>query len=84
MNKLFTSVGWEEYIYWQTEDRKVLKKINNLLKDIERNGNEGLGKPEPLKHELAGFWSRRIDEKNRLVYALDDVTIKIVSCKGHY
>jgi len=84
MNKLFTSVGWEEYIYWQTEDRKILKKINNLLKDIERNGNEGLGKPEPLKHELAGFWSRRIDEKNRLVYALDDVTIKIVSCKGHY
>ena len=51
MNKLFTSVGWEEYIYWQTEDRKILKKINNLLKDIERNGNEGLGKPEPLKHE---------------------------------
>lgn len=84
MNKLFTQIAWEEYIYWQKEDKKILRKINNLIKDVERNGNEGIGKPEALKHELSGFWSRRIDEKNRLIYSLDDTTINIISCKGHY
>lgn len=84
MIKVFTEIAWDEYIYWQTEDRRTLKKINSLIKDIERNGNEGMGKPEPLKHELSGYWSRRIDEKNRLVYSISDNTINIVSCKGHY
>lgn len=61
MNKTFTDIGWEDYLYWQTEDRKTLRKINTLLKDIERNGNEGIGKPEPLTGDLSGFWSRRIN-----------------------
>ena len=84
MNKLFTEIAWEEYLYWQMEDKKTLKKINALIKDIERNGNEGIGKPEALKHELSGFWSRRIDDKNRLIYTFDETTIKIISCRGHY
>ena len=69
MNKAFTDIGWEDYLYWQTEDRKTLRKINTLLKDIERNGNEGIGKPEPLTGDLSGFWSRRINQKDRLIYA---------------
>ena len=84
MNKVFTDIAWEHYLYWQTEDKKILKKINQLIKDIERNGNEGLGKPEPLKHELSGFWSRRITDVHRLIYSIDDENINIVSCKGHY
>lgn len=71
MNKAFTDIGWEDYLYWQTEDRKTLRKINTLLKDIERNGNEGIGKPEPLTGDLSGFWSRRINQKDRLIYALE-------------
>ena len=67
MNKAFTDIGWEDYLYWQTEDRKTLRKINTLLKDIERNGNEGIGKPEPLTGDLSGFWSRRINQKDRLI-----------------
>ena len=70
MNKAFTDIGWEDYLYWQTEDRKTLRKINTLLKDIERNGNEGIGKPEPLTGDLSGFWSRRINQTDRLIYAL--------------
>ena len=84
MNKVFTSNGWEDYIYWQTEDKKTLKKINTLLKDIDRNGNEGIGKPEPLRNHLSGWWSRRIDEVNRIVYKERDGAIIIASCKGHY
>ena len=80
MNKVFTSNGWEDYIYWQTEDKKTLKKINTLLKDIDRNGNEGIGKPEPL----SGFWSRRINEKDRLIYKIDEYNIYILSCRYHY
>ena len=67
MNKAFTDIGWEDYLYWQTEDRKTLRKINTLLKDIERNGNEGIGKPEPLTGDLSGFWSRRINQTDRLI-----------------
>ena len=67
MNKVFTDNGWEDYTYWQTEDKKTLKKINNLIKDIDRNGNEGIGKPEPLTGNLTGFWSRRINDKDRLM-----------------
>lgn len=84
MNKTFTDIGWEDYLYWQTEDRKTLRKINTLLKDIERNGNEGIGKPEPLTGDLSGFWSRRINQKDRLIYALEMDQIIIIACRYHY
>lgn len=84
MNKTFTQNAWEDYLYWQTQDKKVLKKINELLRDIERNGHTGIGKPEPLKHELSGFWSRRITDEHRLIYSLEDHNINIISCRYHY
>lgn len=84
MNKAFTDIGWKDYLYWQTEDRKMLRKINTLLKDIERNGNEGIGKPEPLTVDLSGFWSRRINQKDRLIYALEMDQIIIIACRYHY
>ena len=84
MNKVFTENGWKDYVYWQTEDRKTLRKINQLLEDIVRNGNDGLGKPEPLVGNLSGFWSRRINEKDRLVYRIDNQNIYILSCRYHY
>lgn len=84
MNKAFTDIGWEDYLYWQTEDRKTLRKINTLLKDIARNGNEGIGKPEPLTGNLSGFWSRRINQKDRLIYALEMDQIIIIACRYHY
>jgi len=71
MNKVFTKNGRADYVYWQTEDRKTLKKINQLIEDIARNGNEGIGKPEPLTGNLTGFWSRRINDKDRLIYRTD-------------
>ncbi|MDI6603815.1 MAG: Txe/YoeB family addiction module toxin [Thermoanaerobacteraceae bacterium] len=84
MNKMFTDIAWEDYEYWQINDRKMLKKINELIKDIDRNGNEGKGKPEPLKHELQGLWSRRITAEHRLIYKIDDKNIYILQCRGHY
>ena len=81
---LFTELAWEDYLYWQSQDKKTLKRINALLKDIHRNYFEGIGKPEPLKGELSGFWSRRIDEANRLVYRIEKDQVEIISCKGHY
>lgn len=84
MNKIFTDNGWKDYEYWQTEDRKTLKKINLLLQDIERNGNVGLGKPEPLTGNLSGYWSRRISDKDRLIYRIDDKNIYILTCRFHY
>ena len=84
MNKVFTKNGGEDYIYWQTQDKKTLKRINTLIEDISRNGNEGIGKPEPLKGNLSGYWSRRIDDKNRLVYRIDDKNIYILACRYHY
>jgi len=87
MNDLtFDDDAWDEYLYWQSQDRKILKKINTLLEDIKRNGAmQGIGKPEPLKHDKSGLFSRRIDEANRLVYQIDEQqNIKIVRCKGHY
>lgn len=84
MNKIFSDVAWKHYLYWQSEDRKILRKVNELIQDIERNGNEGFGKPEPLKHELSGYWSRRITDVHRLIYNIDDDNIHIASCKGHY
>lgn len=85
MNKIsFTNQAWEEYCYWQTEDKKTLKRINHLLMDIQRNQFVGVGKPEPLKGELSVFWSRHIDDVNRLVYRITKEHIEIVHCKGHY
>lgn len=84
MNKIFTENAWIDYCYWEIEDRKTLKKINNLIKDIDRNKNEGIGKPEPLTGNLAGFWSRRINEKDRLIYKIDEQNIYILSCRYHY
>ena len=84
-NVSFTIEGLSEYIYWQTQDKRTLVKINKLITDIIRNGNTGIGHPEPLKHDLYGKWSRTIDEKNRLTYAIhDDGSVEIFSCKGHY
>lgn len=84
MNKVFTENGWKDYIYWQTEDRKTLKKINHLLDDISRNGNTGIGKLEPLVGNLSGFWSRRINDTDRLVYRIDENNVYILACRYHY
>lgn len=85
MIKLWTDRAWEDYLYWQTQDKKTLKRVNQLIRDIERNGYDGIGKPEPLKGDLSGWWSRRIDDGNRIVYRLkDDETVEITQCKGHY
>ena len=84
MIKVWDDVAWEDYVYWQTQDKKTLKKINMLLKDIDRNGYTGIGKPEPLVGDWAGYWSRRIDEKNRLIYKIVDGSIRIAQCKTHY
>jgi len=84
MNILFTPQAFEDYKYWQTENRKTLKKINTLLEDICRNGYQGIGKPEALKGVYSGFWSRRIDEKNRLVYKVGDGVTIVIACRTHY
>jgi toxin YoeB len=84
MKKVWFDEAWEDYTYWQTQDKKTLKRVNSLLKDIERSNFEGIGKPEPLKGDLNGFWSRRIDEVNRLVYRINEDVLEILSCKGHY
>ena len=75
--------AWNDYLYWQTQDKKTLKRINSILKDIMRNPFDGIGKPEPLKHHN-GYWSRRIDDTNRIVYKVEDDSIAIVAVKGHY
>lgn len=84
MRLLWEDRAWEDYLYWQTQDRKMLKRVNALIKDISRSTCEGLGKPEPLKHNLSGWWSRRIDEANRIVYYEQSGIVYIVSCRGHY
>ncbi|MDR2669428.1 MAG: Txe/YoeB family addiction module toxin [Desulfovibrio sp.] len=83
---IWHDTAWTDYLYWQTQDKKTLKRINMLIKDIERNGTEGIGKPEPLKGDLTGFWSRRIDDRHRLVYCIMVETgdIQIAQCKEHY
>lgn len=80
----WTEAGWSDYIYWQTQDKKTLKRINKLVDNILRSPFEGIGKPEALKENLSGFWSRRIDDTNRLIYAVDDSRITIIACKYHY
>ena len=84
MGILWEDRAWDDYLYWQRQDKRTLKKINELIKDIKRNTFEGIGKPEPLKDSLSGFWSRRIDDTNRIVYYVHSGIIYIVSCKGHY
>ena len=84
MNFVFTELSWEDYLYWQKNDKQKLKRINELLKDISRNPYEGIGKPEPLKCNYAGFWSRRIDEEHRLIYRVVDEEIQIAKCRFHY
>ncbi|MFD0704422.1 Txe/YoeB family addiction module toxin [Alloscardovia venturai] len=84
MNKIFTNNGWQDYVYWQHEDKRTLKKINALIEDICRNGHEGIGKPEALRGNLSGYWSRRINEKDRLIYAIDEDNVYILACRYHY
>ncbi|WP_289964538.1 Txe/YoeB family addiction module toxin [Faecalibaculum rodentium] len=84
MRLLWEDDAWEDYLYWQTQDKKMLKRVNALIKDIRRSAFEGIGKPEPLKHNLSGWWSRRIDETNRIVYYEKDGIIHIVACRDHY
>jgi len=84
MNLIFTDEAWEEYLYWQTNDKRNLKKINNLIKEIKREPFDGIGKPEALRHEFSGFWSRRITDEHRLVYEVSKNSISIVSCRYHY
>jgi len=86
MNKelLFKDAAWDDYLYWQTQDKKTLKRINELIKDINRNPFDGIGKPELLRSDKQGYWSRRIDDINRIVYKIENNKIIIVQCKGHY
>lgn len=80
----FTTDGWEDYLYWQGRDKQLLKKINQLLKDCQRDPFAGIGKPEPLRHELSGAWSRRITDEHRLVYLVTDDEIRVAACRYHY
>ena len=80
----WTVEAWKDYIYWQTQDKKTLKRINKLINGTMKHTFAGIGKPEPLRENLSGFWSRRIDDTNRLVYAVDDDYITIISCRYHY
>ena len=84
MIKSWTDGAWEDYLYWQSADKRILKRINALIVDIERNGNNGIGKPESLKNNLQGYWSRRINSEHRLIYALKEAQILIVACRYHY
>lgn len=84
MKKAWFDEAWEDYLYWQIQDKKIIKRINLLIKDIERNYYDGIGKPEPLKGNLSGWLSRRIDDTNRLVYRINNNILEIVSCKTHY
>lgn len=84
MTKVWSDEAWKDYIYWQSQDKRIVKKINQLIKDIDSNGYEGIGKPEPLRYELQGFWSRRIDEVNRFVYRIENEQIEIAQCRTHY
>ena len=84
MKLVWDEDAWDDYLYWQTQDRKVLKRINSLLTDIQRNANDGIGKPEALKHGFHGFWSRRITDEHRLVYKITNTEILIAQCRFHY
>lgn len=83
-NLIFTDKAWDDYIFWQTYDKKTVRRINQLLKDIDRNGYQGIGMPEALKGDLSGFWSRRIGDCNRIVYRIVNGAVEIVQLRGHY
>jgi toxin YoeB len=80
----FQGDGWNDYVYWQTQDKKTLKKINKLIEDIQKHPFSGIGKPEPLKYDYQGFWSREIDDKNRIIYHIKNDTTFIAGCRTHY
>jgi toxin YoeB len=84
MRLIFSDHAWEDYLYWQKSDKKILKRINEIIKDIERNKYEGIGKPEPLRHTLSGYWSRRITEEHRIVYKVEEHNIFIAQLRYHY
>ena len=84
LNLAWTLAAWEDYVYWQGQDKKTLKRINQLVKDCMRQPFDGIGKPEPLKENLSGFWSRRIDDTNRLVYSVNGKALTIIACRYHY
>ncbi|MBN9294315.1 MAG: Txe/YoeB family addiction module toxin [Flavobacteriia bacterium] len=84
MKLIWLSVAWEDYLYWQQNDKKTLKKINNLIKEIQRTPFTGIGNPEPLKHSLSGWWSRRINLEDRLVYKVEEESIILLQCRKHY
>jgi toxin YoeB len=84
MKKVFADQAWEDYVYWQLQDRKILKRINELIKDTERSPYEGIGKPEPLKHSLAGFWSRRVNDEHRMVYRVEGGNLELAQLRFHY
>ena len=84
MHKQWTDKAWDDYLYWQEQDKKLVKRVNQLLKDIDRTPFEGIGKPEPLKNKLSGYWSRRIDDEHRLVYKVKNENLIITSCRYHY
>lgn len=84
MRLLWEDRAWEDYLYWQTQNKKTVKKINDLIKDIARTPFSGIGSPEPLRHNLSGLWSRRIDHENRIVYYTENGIVYIIACRGHY
>jgi toxin YoeB len=84
MRLVFTTRSWDDYLYWQKNDKRMVRRINDLIKDIQREPFEGIGKPEPLKHQLQGLWSRRIDEEHRLVYEIAEDELRIIACRYHY
>jgi len=84
LKKIWSDEAWNDYLYWQNENKNLLKKINLLIKDIERNPFEGIGKPEPLKNNLSGWWSRKINDKHRLVYRIEKGNLEIAQCRDHY
>jgi len=84
MKFVWDESAWEDYLWWQVQDKKILKRINALLQDVARNGNEGMGKPEPLKHGFQGYWSRRITVEHRLVHKVVDEEVRIAACRYHY
>ncbi|HIZ37018.1 MAG TPA: Txe/YoeB family addiction module toxin [Candidatus Ruania gallistercoris] len=84
MRIVFSTRAWEDYLWWQQQDRKLLTRINRVIEDVTRHGNEGIGKPEPLKHGFQGYWSRRISDEHRLVYKVLDDEVRIAACRYHY
>ncbi|WP_454294770.1 Txe/YoeB family addiction module toxin [Salana multivorans] len=84
MRITFSSAAWDDYLWWQRQDRKTLRRINELIRDVIRHGNEGIGKPEPLKHGFQGYWSRRINAEHRLIYKINDDEVRIAACRYHY